>query len=74
MANFEAAMTSFWENFEKLSKMWNEIDPDVLRNVHENYTNLLLDVKMLKVDINTLTIDSDFRNLFNITSLERFAK
>ena len=33
------------ENLE----FWNEIDPYVIRNMYEKYTNRLLDVKKLKV-------------------------
>ena len=36
----------FWENLEeKVSEIWNEIDAEVVRNLYENYTNCLLDVK-----------------------------
>ena len=36
----------FWGNLEeKLYEIWNEIDPDVVRNLYENYRNRLLDVK-----------------------------
>ena len=42
--------TVFWENFEeKVYEIWNEIDADAVRNMYENYTNRLLDVKKLKV-------------------------
>ena len=41
--------TVFWENFEeKVYEIWNEIDPDVVRNLYENYANRLLDVKKAK--------------------------
>ena len=39
----------FWENLEeKVCEIWNEIDADVVRNLYENYTNRLLDVKKAK--------------------------
>ena len=42
--------TVFWENsWEKVSEIWNEIDPDVIRNLYENYTNRLIDVKELNL-------------------------
>ena len=42
--------TVFWENLEeKVYEIWNEIDADVVRNLYENYTNRLLDVKKVKV-------------------------
>ena len=37
--------TVFWKNLEKMYEIWNEIDPDVVRNLYENYTNRLLHVK-----------------------------
>ena len=40
--------TVFWENLEKVYEIWNEIDADVERNLYENYTNRLLDVKKAK--------------------------
>ena len=41
--------TVFWENLEeKVYEIWNEIDADVVRNLYENYTNRLLDVKNAK--------------------------
>ena len=40
--------TVFWENFEKVYEIWNEIDADVVRNLYEDYTNRLLDVKKTK--------------------------
>ena len=42
--------TFFWENLEeKVYEIWNEIEKaDVVRNVYENYTNPLLDVKKAK--------------------------
>ena len=41
--------TVFWENLEeKVYKIWIEIDADVVRNLYENYTNHLLDVKKAK--------------------------
>ena len=39
--------TVFWENLENVYEIWNEIDPEV-RNLYENYTNRLLDVKKAK--------------------------
>ena len=33
---------------EKVSKIWNEIDPDVIRNLYETYANRLLEVKKTK--------------------------
>ena len=30
---------------ENVYEIWNEIDADVVRNLYENYTNRLLDVK-----------------------------
>ena len=35
---------SFWQNLEK-GKFENEIDADVVRNLYENYSNRLLDVR-----------------------------
>ena len=41
--------TVFWENLEeKVYEIWNELDADVVRNLYENYTNHLLDVKKSK--------------------------
>ena len=41
--------TVFWENLdEKLYEIWNKIDADVVRNLYENYTNRLPDVKKAK--------------------------
>ena len=40
--------TVFWENLEKLYETWNEVDADVVRNLYENYTNHLIDIKMAK--------------------------
>ena len=40
--------TFFWENLEKVYKLWNEIHADVVRNLYENYTNRLLAVKKAK--------------------------
>ena len=44
--NFEAPFTktdSFLGKFEeKVSEIWNEIDPDVIRFLYENYENFLL--------------------------------
>ena len=41
--------TVFWENLEeRVYEIWNEIDADVVRNLYENYTNRLLDVKIAK--------------------------
>ena len=41
--------TVFWENLEeKVYEIWNEIDADVVRNLYENYTTRLLDVKKAK--------------------------
>ena len=41
--------TFFWEIFEeKMREIWNEIDADVVRNLYENNTNHLLDVKKIK--------------------------
>ena len=41
--------TVFWENLEeKVYEIWNEIDADVVRNLYENYTNRILDVKKAK--------------------------
>ena len=37
--------TVFWKNLEKMYEIWNEIDPDVVRNLYENYRNRPLDVK-----------------------------
>ena len=52
MVDFEAAITKtdiFWENLEeKVYDIWNEIDADIVRNLFENYTNRLLDVKKAK--------------------------
>ena len=39
----------FWENLEeKVYEIWNEIDANVMRNLCENHTNRLLDVKKAK--------------------------
>ena len=51
MGNFETAITKtdiFWENLGKVYENWNEIDADVVRNLYENYTNRLQDVKKAK--------------------------
>ena len=41
--------TFFWENLEEnVYEIWNEINPDVVRTLYENYTNRLLDVKKAK--------------------------
>ena len=41
--------TFFWENLEEKSyEIWNEIDPDVERKLHENSTKRLIDVKEAK--------------------------
>ena len=52
MGNLEATITktdSFWENLEeKVYEIWKEIDGYVARNLYENYTNRLLDVKKTK--------------------------
>ena len=41
--------TVFWENLEeKVYEIWNEIDPDVVRNLYEIYIKRLLDVKKAK--------------------------
>ena len=41
--------TVFLENLEeKVYEIWNEIDADVVRNLYENYTHRLLDVKKAK--------------------------
>ena len=46
MGDVEASITKtvFWENLKK-SEIRNEIDPDAIRSMYENYTNHLLDVK-----------------------------
>ena len=47
---FRKQTVFFWENLEeKVNEIWNEIDAEVVRNLYENYTNRLLDVKKLKV-------------------------
>ena len=42
MRDFEATITktdSFWKKLEKkVYKTWNEIVPDVVRNLYKNYT------------------------------------
>ena len=52
MGVFEATIAetgSFQENLEeKLHEIRNEIEADVERNLYENYTNRLLDVKKAK--------------------------
>ena len=40
---------AFWEHLDKkLHEIWNEIEADVVRNLYENYTNQLLEVKKAK--------------------------
>ena len=34
-----------WENFEEVSEIRHKIAAEVVRNMYDNYTNLLLDVK-----------------------------
>ena len=52
MGDFEATITktdSFWEKLEeKFYESWNKFDADVVRNLYENYTNRVLDVKNAK--------------------------
>ena len=40
--------TFFRKNLERVYEIWIEIDPDAVRNMYENYTNRLLDVKKTK--------------------------
>ena len=41
--------TVFWETLgEKVYEIWNEIDPDVVRNLYENNAKRVLDVKKAK--------------------------